>query len=161
MTDPTTYRLNHTMLRIKDPKESLDFYQNVLGMKLVHQMKNEQGKFTLYFLDYLEKGEEVPATDESRKSFVFSRRGVLELTHNWGTETDPDFKGYHNGNKDPQGFGHIAILVDDLEKACQRFEDLKVNFIKRIQDGRMHNIAFITDPDGYWIEVLARGFPSE
>jgi lactoylglutathione lyase len=75
--------------------------------------------------------------------------GVLELTWNHGTESDPNFAGYASGNTDPgRGFGHLAITVDDLEKACDRFETLGVPFKKRPKDGNMKNIAFILDPDG-------------
>lgn len=74
------------------------------------------------------------------------------LLGNYGTEKDTNFK-YHNGNDEPQGFGHICITVDDMEKACQRFEEQGVQWKKRMTDGRMKNIAFILDPDDYWIEV--------
>jgi lactoylglutathione lyase len=81
--------------------------------------------------------------------------GVLELTHNHGTESDPDFKGYASGNSEPgRGFGHIAISVPNIEEACERFERLGVKWQKRLTDGHMKNIAFVLDPDGYWIEII-------
>lgn len=80
--------------------------------------------------------------------------GILELTHNHGTESDPNFKGYSNGNTDPgRGFGHIAISVDDIQAACARFEQLGVTFQKRLTDGTMKHIAFIKDPDEYVLFV--------
>jgi len=73
----------------------------------------------------------------------------LELTHNHGTESDPNFKGYASGNAElGRGFGHIAITVDDVNKACTRFEQLGVPFQKKLTDGKMKHIAFILDPDG-------------
>jgi lactoylglutathione lyase len=85
--------------------------------------------------------------------------GVLELTHNHGTET-LDKTPYHSGNSEPRGFGHIAITVDDVEAACARFERLGVPFQKRLTDGKIKSIAFILDPDGYWIEVVRLGLLS-
>ena len=81
-------------------------------------------------------------------------KAMLELTHNWGTESDPNFAGYHDGNKQPQGFGHIGMAVPDVDAACARFERLGVEFVKRPNDGKMKGLAFIKDPDGYWIEIL-------
>jgi lactoylglutathione lyase len=80
---------------------------------------------------------------------VASLSGILELTHNHGTESDHSFKGYASGNSDPRGFGHIAITVDNVEQACARFEKLGVPFQKKLTDGKMRSIAFILDPDGY------------
>lgn len=84
---------------------------------------------------------------------------MLELTHNHGTESDASFQGYFSGNSDPgRGFGHIAITVDDVESACKRFEELGVEFKKKPSDGKMKHIAFILDPDGYWIEIVPNTF---
>lgn len=72
---------------------------------------------------------------------------------NWGTEDQADF-AYSNGNGEVgRGFGHIAIVVDNIEKACERFESMGVKFIKKLTDGTMKTIAFIADPDNYWVEV--------
>ncbi|CAJ0750463.1 13240_t:CDS:10, partial [Entrophospora sp. SA101] len=104
------------------------------------------GKFSLYFLAYIPKDQVLPKSDDELSAYVFSREGVLEFTHNWGTENNPN-QSYHNGNTEPRGFGHIAICVDNIEAACKRFEELGVKFIKKLTDGTMKNIAFINDPD--------------
>ncbi|KAG8738105.1 Lactoylglutathione lyase, partial [Ceratobasidium sp. 414] len=169
------------MIRVKDPKASIKFYTEVLGMELIST--SESSDFTLYFLAYdhsdgkatvEEKAQARFAREGSLLSYVpcyLTKRsilGVLELTHNHGTESDPNFQGYASGNTEPgRGFGHIAIAVDDVEKACERFETLGVNFKKRPSDGKMRHIgklcplrpildkldkhnslAFILDPDG-------------
>ena len=153
--DTQNYVFNQTMLRIKDPKASLDFYTRVLGMTLYRKLDFPEMKFTLYFLampsDVDDKN--VPNNDNARTTWTFNQRAMLELTHNWGTESDKDFS-YHNGNQDPQGFGHIGFSVPDVYRASERFEKLGVNFIKKPDDGKMKGLAFITDPDGYWIEIL-------
>ncbi|XP_042476794.1 lactoylglutathione lyase isoform X2 [Macadamia integrifolia] len=147
------YFMQQTMYRIKDPKVSLDFYSRVLGMKLLKRLDFEEMKFTLYFMGY-EDPATAPTSPSERTVWTFSKLATIELTHNWGTESDPDFKGYHTGNSEPRGFGHIGITVDDTNKACERFESLGVEFVKRPNDGKMKGIAFIKDPDGYWIEIF-------
>lgn len=157
MRDPATqgYRLNQTMLRVRDPQASVRFYSDVLGFTLLEKLDFEAMKFSLYFLALLEDGENVPEDPAERIRFVFSRETTIELTHNWGTESDPGFAGYHNGNAEPRGFGHLGISVPDVRAACDRFEKLGVEFVKRPDDGQMKGIAFIKDPDGYWIEILS------
>ncbi|MEM8497146.1 MAG: lactoylglutathione lyase [Pseudomonadota bacterium] len=147
--DTRDFVFNQTMLRIKDPAVSLAFYREVLGMTLVKQLAFPKMSFSLYFLAY--------GTEEHLSSIgnAFGRAGVLELTHNYGTDTDAGFAGYHNGNSEPQGFGHIGICVPDVDKACERFERMSVEFVKRPNDGAMQGLAFIKDPDGYWIEILS------
>lgn len=150
------FGLNQTMLRIADPARSLPFYQNVLGMTLLTRLDFESMRFSLYFLGYVAAGRSSPPADPiGSAEYTFGREAVLELTHNWGTESDASFAGYHSGNADPRGFGHIGITVPDVEAACAHFESLGVEFVKRPGDGKMKGIAFIKDPDGYWIEILS------
>ena len=125
-------RLLHTMLRVGNLQRSIDFYTHVLGMRLLRQKEYPDGKFTLAFVGY---GDERDNT-------------VLELTYNWDTER------YDPGD----GFGHIAIEVDDVYKAV---EDLQARGGKVIREAGPMNagttiIAFIEDPDGYQIELLGR-----
>ena len=148
--------LNQTMMRIKDPAVSLEFYQDVLGMALYQRVDFAEMSFSLYFLGYPSnhKGQTLPSDPSERSIFTFEQSALLELTHNWGTENDDTFEGYHNGNTDPRGFGHIGITVPDVDTACKRFERLGVKFAKKPDDGSMKGLAFIKDPDGYWIEIL-------
>ena len=114
-------------------------------MKQINKIENPDAKFDLYFLAY-----------DSPKSLAHgehwtARQGVLELTHNYGTEKDENFK-VANGNSEPgKGFGHICISVDAIQAACQRIEDAGYKFQKKLTDGRMRHIAFALDPDGYWV----------
>ncbi|CAL0304061.1 unnamed protein product [Lupinus luteus] len=147
------YIMQQTMFRIKDPKVSLHFYSRVLGMSLLKRLDFPEMKFSLYFLGY-ENTAEAPSDPVDRTIWTFSQKATIELTHNWGTESDPEFKGYHNGNSEPRGFGHIGITVDDTYKACERFQNLGVEFVKKPDDGKMKGLAFIKDPDGYWIEIF-------
>lgn len=94
------------MIRIKDQNKSLKFYEDVLGMTLVRTSENKDAGFTLYFLAY-PAGQGLPEGITSGKADTSNREGLLELTWNHGTEKEDDFK-YHNGNNEPQGFGHIC-----------------------------------------------------
>ena len=149
------YRLNHTMIRVKNPTKSVDFYTRVMGMKLLRKIDFPAAQFSLYFLGSFDAEEvkDIPETDDEKRAWVLRQKSILELTHNYGTEDDKNFN-YHDGNKEPRGFGHIAFKVPDVIKACERFEKLGVTFQKKPADGRMSNIAFIKDPDGYWIEIV-------
>ncbi len=152
MNPISDFILNQTMLRITDPKQSLAFYQDVLGMTLLDQFDFPEMSFTLYFMGY--PSSSIPTDPAERAKWIFDQTGLLELTHNWGTEAD-DTARYHNGNDEPRGFGHIGISVPDVYKACERFDTLGVDFVKRPDDGSMKGLAFIKDPDGYWIEILS------
>ena len=123
-------RLLHTMLRVGNLETSIEFYTTVLGMKLLRRKDYPDGEFTLAFVGY---GDE----DENT---------VIELTHNWGTER------YDLG----EGYGHIAIEVDDVYAAA---DEVKQRGGKVIREAGPMNagatiIAFIEDPDGYQIELL-------
>ncbi len=156
--DPATkgYVFNHTMLRVRDPKVSLDFYSRILGMSLVRKVDFPEWKFSLYFLAYVPEGTHIPEDEVGRARYTNARESVLELTHNWGTEEKAETP-YVNGNGEARGFGHICVSVPSLAAACARFEELGVRFQKRMGEGGMKNIAFIKDPDDYWIEIVEPG----
>ena len=150
----TGYTFNHTMLRVKDPAKSLAFYTGVLGMTLLAVKKFPAMGFDLYFLAKLTESErENLPTGADLEIFAFRQRGILELTHNYGTETQADFS-YHDGNAEPQGFGHICFSVPNLDEAVAWFDENNVEFKKRPDEGSMKNIVFIKDIDGYWIEIV-------
>ena len=126
-------RMLHTMLRVGDLQKSLDFYTDVLGMKLLRKSDYPDGKFTLAFVGY---GDEKDHT-------------VLELTHNWDTAK------YDLGN----AYGHIALEVQDAYKACDAVR-AKGGKVVREAGPMKHGatvIAFVEDPDGYKIEFIQRG----
>ena len=123
-----------------------------MGMTLIDRYEFTDMKFSLYFMGY--SAGRPPHDAAERVRWVFEQPVLLELTHNWGTEEDPDF-AYHNGNAEPRGFGHIGISVPDVHAACRRFESLGVEFVKQPDDGAMKGLAFVKDPDGYWIEILS------
>jgi lactoylglutathione lyase len=148
--------MTQTMLRVRDPDRSVAFYRDVLGMTLLNRFDVPAMRFSLYFLGYVLHNDARPPKDGlARAEYTFRQRGAIELTHNWGTESDATFTGYHNGNSEPRGFGHIGITVPDVDAACAWFDENGVEFVKRPEDGTMKGLAFIKDPDGYWIEVLA------
>lgn len=155
--DPATHNFvfNQTMMRIKDPKRTLQFYSDVMGMTLVKRLDFPEMEFTLYFMAALspEQKEQWSADSNERIQQTFSRPAMLELTHNWGDE-DNESLSFHSGNEEPKGFGHIGFAVPDIDEACERFEQMGVEFQKKPQDGKMKGIAFIKDPDGYWIEIF-------
>ena len=125
-------RLLHTMLRVGDLHRSLDFYTNVLGMTLLRKQDYPDGRFTLAFVGY---GDE-------------AQTAVLELTHNW------DIQSYQLGN----GYGHVAIEVDDAHKACQEVKK-RGGRVTREAGPMKHGtsvIAFVEYPDGYKIEFIER-----
>jgi lactoylglutathione lyase len=125
-------RILHTMLRVGDLERSIEFYTRVLGMKLLRRKDYPDGKFTLAFVGY---------GDEAHNS-------VIELTHNW------DIDSYDLG----EGYGHIAIEVDDVYAAV---DELRSRGGKVIREAGPMNagttiIAFIEDPDGYPVELIGR-----
>jgi len=125
-------RVLHTMIRVGDLDHSIKFYSEVLGMQLLRKSDYPDGKFTLAFMGY---GPE-------------SEGAVIELTHNWDTSE------YNLGN----GFGHIAIQVDDAYAACEEIKKSGGNVVR--EAGPMKHgstvIAFVEDPDGYKIELIQR-----
>ncbi len=148
--------LNHSMLRVKDPVVALDFYTRVFGMRVLRKLDFPEMKFSLYFLHRASADQTPPEDIGERTAWTFAQRGILELTHNWGTEADPEFK-YHDGNAQPQGFGHICFSVPDLDAAVKWFDENQVVYVKRPEQGKMKDVAFIKDPDGYWIEIVEPG----
>jgi lactoylglutathione lyase len=127
------FRLLHTMIRVFDLDQSIDFYTRHLGMKVLRRTDYPEGKFTLAFVGY---GDEASHT-------------VLELTYNWDQELPYDLGS---------AFGHIAIAVPDIYAACEAMEQEGVK-IPRKPGPMKHGttvIAFIEDPDGYKIELIEK-----
>ena len=116
------------MIRVRDPQASLDFYQDVMGMKLMTTIEIPAGGFNLYFLGYPGKLGLPPPEAATDVNFLLKREGLLELTWNYGTEKQEGFS-YHDGNKEPQGFGHIckylSIGVDLFRKGLSHGYQLK------------------------------------
>lgn len=125
-------RLLHTMIRVGDLDRSIEFYTAVLGMQLLRKTDYPDGEFTLAFLGYGPESEQT----------------VLELTHNWGTDT------YELGT----GYGHIAIEADDVYAACNEIKARGGRVVREL--GPMKHgttiLAFVEDPDGYTVELLGK-----
>lgn len=170
--NPLGWQWQQTMLRIKDPAISVPFYQQHFGLTLIACLKFPELKFDLYFLASLPEGESYDLDPHSDAAQQYLWQGIygeqqgatLELTHNYGTETLPG-PIYHPGNKlqDPKlgapgrdGFGHIAFNTHNVEEVCKTLERKDVTFKKRPHEGRMPGLAFVLDPDGYWIEIVGR-----
>lgn len=141
-----------TMLRIKDPSKSIPFYEQ-LGFTLIDSFDFPQYKFSLYFMTTLPEGEKYtlkPGT-QAAHDYLWRMEGTaLELTHNHGTESD-DAAKYHPGNAERDGFGHIAVNVDDVYATAAKLEAAGCYFKKKPDEGRMKGLAFVYDPDGYWV----------
>lgn len=119
----------HTMVRVKNIDESLDFYCNKLGLKEIRRRESEQGRFTLIFLG---------AENSTENS------GLLELTYNWDPE---DYSGGRN-------FGHLAYSVNNIYETCDRLMKNGIIINRPPRDGHM---AFIRSPDGISIEIIQEG----
>src|SRR5690606_9303417 len=129
-------RYLHTMVRVSNLEDSLDFYCNKLGLVEVRRVENEKGRYTLVFL----------AAPKDRETAAASQAPLLELTFNWDPE---DYKGGRN-------FGHLAYRVDDIYDLCDRLMKAGVTINRPPRDGYM---AFIRSPDGISIELLQEGEP--
>ncbi len=117
----------HTMVRVTDLDESLDFYCNKLGLEERHRKDVEAGRFTLVFLS-------APGDEDAQ----------VELTHNWDPE---EYTGGRN-------FGHLAYAVDDIYAKCRHLMESGVTINRPPRDGRM---AFVRSPDGISVELLQKG----
>ncbi|WP_316676240.1 lactoylglutathione lyase [uncultured Tolumonas sp.] len=125
-------RLLHTMLRVGNLQRSIEFYTNILGMKLLRQSDNTEYKYSLAFVGY---GEE-------------SKQAVIELTYNWGVES------YELGT----AFGHLALEAEDIYATCEalRAAGAKITREPGPVKGGTTVIAFVEDPDGYKIELISK-----
>ncbi len=126
-------RIMHTMLRVTDLDRSVDFYTNVLGMRVIERLENKDYKYSLVFIGY----------DE------FDEGPLLELTYNWGVDK------YDHGN----AYGHICLEVNDIYQFCNQVKKRGGRVIREpgpILGGSVQ-LAFIQDPDGYSIELINEG----
>ena len=125
-------RMLHTMLRVVDLDKSIQFYTDVMGMKLLRKNNNEEYRYTLAFVGYQDESE----------------GAVIELTHNWDTSE------YDLGT----AYGHVALEVDDIYATCAAIENMNGNITRAPGPvkGGTTVIAFVEDPDGYKIELIEK-----
>ncbi|ODV84198.1 hypothetical protein CANARDRAFT_29351 [[Candida] arabinofermentans NRRL YB-2248] len=151
VVDYSSNRMNHSMIRVKDPKKSLEFYKGVLGMKLYSIREFPEAQFNLYFLGY----EHSPDYVEEKETSVpqASRQSIVELTWNYGTESDDSSYYVFGKDKDVVGFEHIAISCKDAKKFTEEIGD-SVNWVTKYDtDPEIKKIAVVADPDGYKIQI--------
>ena len=129
-------RFLHTMIRVHDLNQSMDFYCNKLGLMESHRIESETGRFTLVYL-YAPNDEQQANTMQSP---------LIELTYNW----DGDDLGSGSRN-----FGHLAYRVENIYETCQRLKDMGVTINRPPRDGHM---AFVRSPDNISIEILQEGY---
>lgn len=138
-------RYLHTMVRVKNLEEALNFYCNGLGLKEVRRNESEKGRFTLVFL----------STDEDWESAQPSetKRGAphVELTYNW-PDQNGNVENYHGG----RNFGHLAYEVDNIYEYCTHLQSMGIIINRPPRDGQM---AFVRSPDNISIEILQKGNP--
>ena len=127
-------RYLHTMVRVADVDQALDFYVNKLGMREVRRTENKAGRYTLIFL----------AAPEDEGAGKAKRAPLLELTYNW----DPEKYG------EGRNFGHLAFEVDDIYDTCAKLQKAGVTINRPPRDG---NMAFVRSPDKHSIEILQKG----
>ncbi len=127
-------RYLHTMVRVSNVEQALDFYCNKLGLVEIRRTESEAGRFTLIFLAAPGDVEHIETTQAP----------LLELTFNWDPE---EYSGGRN-------FGHLAYQVDDIHAYCQSLMDKGVTINRPPRDGRM---AFVRSPDGISVEILQSG----
>ena len=132
-------KYHHTMVRVRDLEQSLNFYCNILGLVEVKRHEVEEGRFTLIFL----------AAPRDATQFESGNCPLIELTYNWDAE--PEYGEARN-------FGHLAYNVDDIYESCERLRDHGVVINRPPRDGYM---AFVRSPDGISVELLQKGKPLE
>ncbi|RJR13671.1 lactoylglutathione lyase [Candidatus Parcubacteria bacterium] len=134
-------RYLHTMIRIGNIEEALNFYCGLLGMKEVRRSENEKGRYTNIFL----------AADGDEQMAKETKTPILELTYNW-----PDDTGKTEEYTGGRNFGHLAYEVENIYDTCTRLQEKGVVINRPPRDG---NMAFIRSPDGISIELLQKGEP--